>query len=162
MHAISRTAALAAAALTVVSLAACSATPEPTPMATSSPEPTAQASPSAGDDTIGLWEGLTSHCGTVGQLMQVDPSVDPQVNGYAPADLRDSGTREAASGDVEIRSDGSPYIYTVADGDQMIPIARRFCAPDPDYVAWLNGADDADGVSLRPGDRLWLVPNEPA
>ncbi|WP_206446645.1 hypothetical protein [Agrococcus sp. KRD186] len=159
MLSLQRPAALAAAAAAIAALTACSPAPQPSPQPeVSELTPT----PEATVTEVGLWEGMTAHCGTVEPLMQVDPSVDPQVNGYAPADLRDSGPREAASGEVETLSDGSPRIYVVAEGDQAVPIARRLCAPSSDYLAWLNDADDVNGLTLQPGDRLWLVPNEPA
>lgn len=160
MSILRRTAALAAVAAAVVALAACTPAPVPepttpasTPATAVTPEPTADAS---------AWESVTAHCDAVGRLMQVDPSVSPQVHGYAPVDLQDSGPRDGARGEVRTRMDDSPYNYTVAEGDRLSDIGGRFCAPDPDYLAWLNDADDADALALQPGDRLWLVPNEPA
>lgn len=135
-----------------------SGAPTTEPPEASTPHPTPELALALEERSI--WQGMTSHCTNVGRLMQVDGHTQPLVNGYAPVDLHDSGPREAARGDVETLSDGSPFVSVVAEGDQVIALGRRFCAPDPDYLAWLYHVDDADSMTLRPGMPISLVPFE--
>lgn len=171
MRILTRTAALAAAVATTAMLAACTPpAPEPTEPPTSTqptssqptaPEPTseptaqpAQAStplptPEVTIDEDGMWAAMTSHCETIGTLMRVDDHPQPLVNGlYAPVDLHDSGPRDGARGEVRTRMDGSTDMYLVAEGDDVVSIGQRFCAPHLDYIAWLNHRENAAAMQL--------------
>lgn len=81
--------------------------------------------------------------------MRVDDHPQPLVNGlYAPVDLHDSSPRDGARGEVLTRMDGSPDAYLVANGDDVVSIGQRFCAPHPDYIAWLSHYEDAAAMQL--------------
>lgn len=172
MRAIPRTAVLATTVAIAAALAACAPpgpSPEPSATATAATEPSAAPTPApSGDDPTaqqqastptptpdlsvdeaGLWRGMTAHCESVERLMQVDDHPQPLVNGrYAPVVLHDSGPRDGARGEVLTRMDGSPDAYLVAEGDDPVSIGQRFCAPHPDYIAWLSHYESAAAMQL--------------
>ncbi|WP_168627665.1 hypothetical protein [Cryobacterium sp. BB307] len=79
-----------------------------------------------------------------------------QLGGYSILELRDTGPRPYATGDVKTDEAGKPASYTVAAGDTMISVAERFCIYH--HYLYMMNAVRRGSHELFVGDTLNLNP----
>ncbi|MGC5077878.1 hypothetical protein [Agrococcus sp. DT81.2] len=180
--------ALAAAAVSVAVLAACtstaadssvseatSTTPPLSVAASTTPAPSATGITGT-DVPEGYYvvdEGRAAVLGRSGEGCEGLPGLEPRsdesdegIGGYWYSELRDIGPIDQATGEVTTDADGRPVAYVAAEGDTMYAIAQRFCIDYPGYLGQLNGIRRGDGsahlFALQPdlwaGDTINLDP----
>jgi hypothetical protein len=138
---------LAALALTISTLAGCTATApaavqtSKASVPTATPEQVAEATP-----TPELTEPET--CSGLSEVYGDGSGLYWERQGT----LRDLGAREFARGEVTVDADGTPVMYTVEPGDVEAVVAERLCAYPT--LGSMNHRRD-----IHPGRVLWLTPD---
>lgn len=162
--------AIGAVVLTAV-LAGCTMVPEPaatspSPEATDKqPHATATAQTTSTDPTdgyvdggygVGIPAGGPGDCtGTAFvYIASVDGKTITEV--LLPEHLVDMGLRKFAKSEVTYDDQGRVATYTVAAGDVLDAIGKRFCTYDGGLIGTLNGRKNYE--SIQPGEVLVLNP----
>lgn len=136
--------ALAALALTAVTLAGCTAVPPAAVQTSTTPTPSAAAAESTPMPTPTEPET----CAGMSEVVSTTGGLYWERQGT----LRDLGVREFARGEVAVDADGIPVTYTVEPGDVEAVVAERLCAyPN---LSSMNHRRD-----IHPGQVLWLTPD---
>lgn len=76
---------------------------------------------------------------------------DPQSN------IVDSGVREGAMGSIELNSNGTPWRYTVVEGDYADAVCSRFNLSSDQLVFDSDGSPV--GFHIQPEDVIRFVPS---
>lgn len=138
----------------------------PSPKTTDAPPPTTPATETTSarpaDDYVDVGYGMSIPVGGPGDCTGTAVIYLGSIDGKAiaeillPENLIDMGPRRFAQGEVTYDDQGRVATYTVAPGDVVDVIGKRFCTYDGGMLEILNGYKGYE--SIQPGDVLVVDP----